>query len=64
MRVLALVMTAALLSTNASALEADAAIAAGKKTTQHVCSNCHDVSGKVPPAHPPGGAPAFVEISQ
>ena len=52
------------LAANAEAQEQAAKVAAGKKATQHQCSSCHDVSGKSPPSHPPGGAPAFLEVAQ
>ncbi|MGE4063227.1 MAG: cytochrome c [Rhodospirillaceae bacterium] len=39
-------------------------IAAGKKTTEFVCRNCHDVSGNEKPRNPPGGAPSFFEVAQ
>lgn len=38
--------------------------AAGKKATEFVCRNCHDVSGSEKPRNPPGGAPSFFEVAQ
>ncbi len=39
-------------------------VAAGKKVTEFLCRNCHDVSGNERPKSPPGGAPAFFDLAQ
>jgi cytochrome c2 len=39
-------------------------VAAGKKVTDFLCRNCHDVSGSERPKSPPGGAPSFFEVAQ
>jgi cytochrome c2 len=38
--------------------------AEGKKVTEFLCKNCHDVSGNERPKNPPGGAPAFFDLAQ
>lgn len=38
--------------------------AAGKKTAEFLCRNCHDVTGNEEPKNPPGDAPAFYTLAQ
>lgn len=37
--------------------------AAGKKASEFLCRNCHDVTGNVEGKSPPGGAPTFFEVA-
>ncbi len=57
-------VTAVNLAAPGMAAEAAGDPAAGKKVTEFLCRNCHDVSGNERPKSPPGGAPAFFEIAQ
>lgn len=52
------------LSAPAAAAQAAGDAAAGKKVTEFLCKNCHDVSGSERPKSPPGGAPAFFDVAQ
>lgn len=47
-----------------AALAQSGDVAAGKKVTEFVCRNCHDVSGREKSQSPPGGAPSFFEVAQ
>ncbi len=64
--VAALAMTMAAAPVLAAERAADPAgdPAAGKKVTEFLCRNCHDVSGSERPKSPPGGAPAFFDLAQ
>jgi mono/diheme cytochrome c family protein len=44
--------------------QAEGDVAAGRKATDFLCRNCHDVSGNEIAKSPPGGAPSFYEIAQ
>ncbi len=37
---------------------------AGKKTSDSLCSQCHDTTGNATPQNPPGNAPAFISLAQ
>lgn len=54
-----------LIGLSAQALAATQAdTSGGESIARRSCSNCHDTSGKTPPASPPGGAPPFITVAQ
>lgn len=57
------VLAAFVLASPASA-QSSGDVAEGKKVTEFLCRNCHDVSGSERPKNPPGGAPAFFDLAQ
>lgn len=54
----------ALLFGPAQAAQPSGDAAEGKKVTEFMCKNCHDVTGSEKPKNPPGDAPAFFVVAQ
>lgn len=58
------VLAGTFILTPAAFAQSNGDAAAGKKLTEFVCRNCHDISGNERPRNPPGGAPSFFEVAQ